>query len=826
MNSIAYFGGIAVRNLRRSGQRGLVALLCIAFGVMSLVAMVFLADALERTLILEPRAVMGGDISLERGNEESILPEHIAALNKMKAAGTLEEYTVLAISSSLLYRTQASNEMHFVDAGMGIDPATYPLYGAWTLSEPRGVDPRALVQNVGDVLVTRDVASDRNIKVGDELTLSDTGYGVPVQARVRGVLTDTPNHQGGKIYYSLATAKALGGVQALNTALVIAPNVAAARDALVNDGWSAITATATLENQRQAMDIMQLLLKGAGVLGLLVGGIGIANTMQVLLQRRRKEVAVFKTLGYRTNQLYVLFALEAAILGLVGSLLGAGLGALISDGLVNLFTRLTPVLISNTLELLPLLVSVLVGVAITVLFALWAIVRASRVQPMALLRNETVDLNQMPRGKAFLLAATLGALLAGVTSLILGSVVQGIGVVLFAVIGILVLGAIFGGAVRVLARGLPLGIIPLLRVSQNSLQRRGLSLIFAMIALFAGMVALGLGIVFTQNAQRALDERLVKFDGYNVAIVAPAEYEGKVKGALQNLSPENIAYGYDGTVRAVRGLGKTQGMQVAPVLIARSQLQDYLVTGAAWGSQPRGVYVFGSDGAVTGGKMEVELADGRVETLDVVGTFRFAPAGGGIRPARGLLMTPELFKELATPEMVTYMVRAPLGEVETQSEVLRAALPEATVMNLLAYAARFSQMYQNLFVFAVAMAGLALLAGVLLLANAVSLAMLDRRYEIGILKAIGYGRGQILVTLLTEYGLVALIASAAGLMGVWVFVRLISLQNPLAASLLQMNAGMVLTILSLGVGLTLATVLAVTWQPTRVSPVFVLNDRG
>jgi predicted lysophospholipase L1 biosynthesis ABC-type transport system permease subunit len=37
----------------------------------------------------------------------------------------------------------------------------------------------------------------------------------------------------------------------------------------------------------------------AGVLGLLVGGLGISNTLQVILARRKLEIAVLKTLGYR-----------------------------------------------------------------------------------------------------------------------------------------------------------------------------------------------------------------------------------------------------------------------------------------------------------------------------------------------------------------------------------------------------------------------------------------------------------------------------------------------------------------------------------------------
>ena len=133
--------------------------------------------------------------------------------------------------------------------------------------------------------------------------------------------------------------------------------------------------------------------------------------------------------------------------------------------------------------------------------------------------------------------------------------------------------------------------------------------------------------------------------------------------------------------------------------------------------------------------------------------------------------------------------------------------------------------YVNLFVFAAAMAGLALLAGALLIANSVSLAMLDRRYEIGVLKAMGYARRQVQLVLVVEYILVALIATSAGLLAVQVILWLIGLLNPLAGSLLVIAPEAAAVILLASVGLILLTVLAVTWRPVKVSPVVVLNDR-
>jgi putative ABC transport system permease protein len=66
---------------------------------------------------------------------------------------------------------------------------------------------------------------------------------------------------------------------------------------------------------------------GLGALALLIGGIGIANTMVVAVMERRGEVGLRRALGARTGQIALQFVLEAAVIGLAGGALGVALGA-------------------------------------------------------------------------------------------------------------------------------------------------------------------------------------------------------------------------------------------------------------------------------------------------------------------------------------------------------------------------------------------------------------------------------------------------------------------------------------------------------------------
>lgn len=825
MNTFGFFLRTAWHHLTRGGQRIFVALLCVAFGVMSLVALMLVSQSFERAVVLEPSEQIGADISLVRQSEDTISPEQVEELKALQASGEIERFTLMAYTSSLTLRRLDSGELIFVAAGMGIEPGVYPLAGTLALSEPGNVGASTLLQEPGDVLITRDIAEENNLHVGDRIVLADLHAGAPVAGHIRGIASDTPNHQGSKIYYTLETAQRLAtGQPAINLALAMAADPAAVAEKLGASGWSVTTAAWLAGNNRDAQDLFALLLKGAGIMGLLVGGIGVANTMQVLLRRRLKEVAIWKALGYRERHLQALFALEAALLGTLGSLLGAGLGLAVSSGLLRLFSRTGNLLVSWSFSPFPILTGVLVGILTTVIFAMAAIVLTSRAQPLALLRNEPVDVGRLPWQKSAGLALILALPFTAVTSLVMGSLLEGAGVLLFALVGLALLGGLFAGSVWAVSHLLPLGRLPLARMAQKSLRRRGLSLIFAMIALFTGNVALAMSVVVTQNARSVMDERTVRVEGYNLQIIAPASQEGEVRRALEAQKIEKFATGSLTQVKGIRAPVSGEAPSIQLVLVGRSEPGEYLVEGAPWGSQPEGVYAPQYAGVLAGSQVKVTFRDGSTRALNVVGTYEVDWSVERLPPSTGLLMAESLSASLAKPDTVHFFIQAPPGRLHSTSAALGRALPGATVIDLQAYAARYTLQIHNLFVLAVAMAGLALLAGVLLVANSVSLAMLDRRYEIGVLKVVGYSQTHILVSLGVEYGLVALIASAAGLVVVQVFFMVLALVNGLAGGLLALAPGSAALIGMLGVGLVLLAVLAVTWGPVRVSPAVVLNE--
>ncbi len=827
MTSLFQFCRVALNHLLRGGQRVLVALLCIAFGVMALVSMTMLSQCIESTLVVKPAEMLGGDASMGRTSDPYLLPEHVEQLKAMQQSGEIARYTLIAYNSLLMFHTPGSGEIHIASTAMGISPSEYPLAGALAIGQPADTRLTTLLQQVGDVVVTRDIAQEYNLKVGDPLVLADYQYGTPLTGTVRGIAYDTPNHQGSKVYYSVETAQKLAnGMPVLNTVIANFSSANIDTQKLNDLGWDVNLASVFARGNEQAVNLFRILLRGAGILGLLVGGIGIANTMQVLLRRRQHEIAILKTLGYSESDLRFIFSLEAGILGLAGSLIGAALGVWISYGLIDLFRASSNLLYNWSFSLTPPLIGVLVGTLTTVIFAYWAIVVSSQAKPMALLRNEPVDVQRLTRWKSAGLALLLAIPFVGLTSIIMKSVVNGIGVIVALTVGIAVLGGFFSGLLWLVTRVLPLGGFPLARMGMKSLRRRGASLVFAMIALFVGISAMGFGVEFIDVSQKEMSEHNVELKGYNIEILARSDQDAAVRQALEAQKPETLVAEYRTRVKSVRRAGGETVDRLAPLLVGRSEPGEIKLDGEAWDAQGQGVYVSKWSQIEPGSQVEVIFVDGSTRAFPVVGTYELDYAANILYQGDGLLLPVAAFNQVTQPDTLTYFATLPVDKLSGAVRSLGTALPDATVIDLVRYAMRFTQVYKNLFVLAMSMAGMALLAGILLVANSVSLAMLDRRYEIGVLKTVGYSRWQVLAAFAVEYTLVGVIASVTGLAVVQIFFWGLAIANQLAASLFQFTALSVAAILLAGIGLTLLTVLGVTWNPTRVSPVAVLSERN
>jgi putative ABC transport system permease protein len=96
--------------------------------------------------------------------------------------------------------------------------------------------------------------------------------------------------------------------------------------------FQAITSKQILESIGQVLGIIQLFLVGIAAVSLLVGSIGIMNTMIMAVMERTKEIGVMKAIGATNSLVLSMFLLEAGFIGLIGGVIGIVIGYLLAFG--------------------------------------------------------------------------------------------------------------------------------------------------------------------------------------------------------------------------------------------------------------------------------------------------------------------------------------------------------------------------------------------------------------------------------------------------------------------------------------------------------------
>ena len=138
-----------------------------------------------------------------------------------------------------------------------------------------------------------------------------------------------------------------------------------------------------------SMAIMKYFLLGFGALSLLVGAFVIFNTLSITVAQRTREFATLRTLGGSRKQVMRSVIAEGFVIGLLASVLGLLAGIGLAKGLMAMFAAMGVELpdASTVIASRTVLLSVIVGTLVTVLASILPARRATRVPPIAAVRE-------------------------------------------------------------------------------------------------------------------------------------------------------------------------------------------------------------------------------------------------------------------------------------------------------------------------------------------------------------------------------------------------------------------------------------------------------
>lgn len=386
---------------RRFQQRSLQYLLCllgVALGVAMLVSIDLANGSAQTAFELSTDAIAGRATH----QIESIAPAGIdesVYLQIRQQAGLTK--TAPIVDGYVLAPDLGNQPMRLV----GVDLFSEPPFRSYFAPENQTVGLAGLqtfLTEPNTVVLSTDVARRYQVDLGDTLTLDLAGRLVPVRlvGKVQPESTTTQRALSSLIFTDIATAQEILQMEGhLSHIDLIAE---AERDldviaSLLPEDARLETAAAQKNAVRQMTAAFRLNLTALSLLALVVGMFLIYNTVTFSVVQRRPLFGVLRCLGTTPRQLFTLIMGETAILGILGSVLGIGLGIVLARSIVGLITQTINdfyfVVSVQQVAIPPFLLvkGMLIGIGSALLAALVPAIEAMRTSPQTILQRSSLE---------------------------------------------------------------------------------------------------------------------------------------------------------------------------------------------------------------------------------------------------------------------------------------------------------------------------------------------------------------------------------------------------------------------------------------------------
>ena len=687
-----------------------------------------------------------------------------------------------------------------------------------------------------EIAINDSSADEADLKIGSTTKVAvGRGGGAPMEVTVVGIL-DVPGATSGftSIQFLESTAQELftdgSHSQAIDLQAVpgVSPEQLKDRVAgLIGDDYELRTGDQVRQDEKdsinQFLDVFNYILLAFAAIGLIVGTFIIYNTFSMIVAQRVRELALLRAIGASRKQVTRSVLLEAFVVGLIGALVGlaAGIGIAAILKAVTSSTGLP----TTSLQIGPsaVIACLLVGIIVTMVSAYAPARRASKVSPVEAMRESLTD------GQASLKVRTIVGVVLAVIALILlviGASGEGSGAASTVGLGALamIFAVVFAAPAlsrpavtaigAVLAR--PFGKIgQLARTNAVRNPRRTAATAFALTLGLMLVAVIGtLGSTFKGTIDDAVDTGLTanllvsgsQGSGFSPLVV---EAIGDIDGVESVVGFGGIRAEVDG--QGVFGYSPSGDMySVTPYEMVegpRTIEPDGMIVGERTSKEK---------GWTVGKTIEFTNYDGTVVPVKVTGIFKDNPL---IDPwAMGSDAYEKLIPSALRQEVFAAIKTVPganVDEVSDRVEDVTADYLTVKIQTPAEFKGEQSTQIDQMLSVLYGMLGLALVIAVLGIVNTLALSVIERKREIGMLRAIGMARAQLRRTIYVESLLIAIFGALLGVvLGVafgWALARTLKYWG-LGAPVLPW--GLIAITL---IGAAVVGVLAALWPASRAA---------
>jgi putative ABC transport system permease protein len=405
----------ALRDLR-GGLKGLrIFLLCIALGVAAIVGVDSLARALNDGLGREGRVILGGDASF------SLIHRPLSADERR----FFERYGSLStIATTRGMARTAGGDAALIEI-KAVEPS-WPRLGAAVFAPSMPLD-QALGEKDGmfGAAAEEGLLARLKLKLGDVIRIGEANFilrtvlvsepdrlatGIGLGPRVlmsQAALDATKLIQPGSLV-RWTTRVVMGGPGGAPDNSAVQALMAEAKRAFPHAGWDARSRLDVSPDFSRDLDRFAEFLTLAGLLSLVVGGVGVANAAQGFVDRKRATLAILKAIGATGSGVVSLALIEFTIVALIGALAGAALGSAIPFAVAWAFGSLLPIPLAPSVAPGVIGLGLVYGLLTALAFSIASLGRAHDLPVTTLIRDLAEERRGWPR-KRYLAGAAIAA---------------------------------------------------------------------------------------------------------------------------------------------------------------------------------------------------------------------------------------------------------------------------------------------------------------------------------------------------------------------------------------------------------------------------------